>query len=105
MVFTEEPSCKNLPSDIHVGVVRSDIESEPERSATPVTKLSDEENSLPPQYLASSLPHIAVIKPTPDSPLSLVPSELNLVENSRNRKPIYISQSSDKKIVTTHADV
>lgn len=101
-VFTEEAIPKNASNEMHA---RSDIESEPEIASTPITKLSDEENSLPSQFLASSLPHLAIVKSTPESPLSLVPSELNLVENSRNRKPIYISQTSDKKIMTTQVDL
>lgn len=104
-MFSEDPGSKIVSDELHIGI-RSDVESEPERATTPVTKLSDEENAFPSsQYLAVSLPHIAIIKQTPESPLSLVPSELNLVENSRNRKPIYISQTSDKNIVTAHAEV
>ncbi|CAG7824383.1 unnamed protein product [Allacma fusca] len=50
----------------------------------------DEENSHP------RTPRQGIIiaaSSVPDSPLSLIPSDLNLVENSRNRKPIYIAQS------------
>lgn len=96
--YAEEPLSKEVSAEGHPAACRSDIESEPERAPTPLTKLSDEENSFPSQYVASSLPHLALAsKSTPDSPLSLVPSELNLVENSRNRKPIYISQTSQDK--------
>jgi len=92
----EDPGSKDPANDLHEGL-RSDIESEPERASTPLTKLSDEENSLPLQYLAGSHPHLSIVKATPESPLSLVPSELNLAENSRNRKPIYISQTTNSK--------
>jgi hypothetical protein len=53
-----------------------------------VYKVSDEENSNPTTFgiVSNSNQNIT-------SPLSLVPTELNLMENSRNRKPIYISQT------------
>ena len=52
-----------------------------------VTCDTDEENSHP------RTPRQPTVVSVTESPLSLMPADLNLVENSRNRKPIYITQS------------
>lgn len=43
-----------------------------------------------------SVPNVTNSQQYSVSPLSLIPSELNLVENSRNRNPIYINQPVSK---------
>jgi regulator of G-protein signaling len=55
------------------------------------TKISDEENCHPRRLTGR---HHSVPTTAPmDSPLSLMRSEFNFAEGSRNRKPIYITQS------------
>lgn len=56
--------------------------------------IPQDENSLP-KHMIRPIPRSLENSNNNTSPLSLIPSELNLAENSRNRKPIYISQQSE----------